>query len=272
MSCKINPEKVGVIARITGGISRLSSMQAFAVGVGTGAGGTAVAAALIANRRRIIDFFRRQKTGTRRPISLATGVAKKPAPVPVPGLGSRPTPIPDGTLRGSVIPVPGLGSRPTPIPVPGLGNKPAPIPDGTLRGNAIPVPGLGTGGGTFGSQTQLQPASIRIRGSDGATSQTNGYEVLRPSGGSTGLAITPYQPGNKNGNASSNEKVQAWGVTHMNTGMLIDGPFDSVTEAHGLANQLSPLRWTVLSVPQQDVTKAQQIVTHYRQSLLADKQ
>lgn len=247
-------------------------MQAFAAGVSTGASGAAVGAAFIANRRRLINFFRWQKTEARRSISLATGVSEKAPPVPIPGLGSRSALITDGTRRRSAIPVPGLESKPTPIPIPGLGNKPTPIPDGTRRGSVIPVPGLSTGSDAFNSQTRLQPASIQIRGSDGVTSQTNGYEVLRPSGSSTGLAITPYQQGDKQGNSLSNEETQAWGVTHLNTGMLIDGPFSSLPKAHGLANRLSPLRWTALSVPEQDVAKAQQIVTHYRQSLRAEKQ
>ncbi|MFN8459280.1 MAG: hypothetical protein U0401_32285 [Anaerolineae bacterium] len=54
---------------------------------------------------------------------------------------------------------------------------------------------------------------------------------MRPSGSSTGLAITPYQQGDKQGNSLSNEETQAWGVTHLNTGMLIDGPFSSLPKA-----------------------------------------
>jgi hypothetical protein len=230
MSCEVNTKKVSLIAQVTAGISRLSSRQAFAVGVGAGASGTALGAALIANRRRIVNLFRRQKTGTRRPISLADGAAEKSTLIPIPGIGSKP-PASSG-----------------PIPIPGIGSK----PPASLR-------------------TQLQLASITIRESAGSTKQTNGYEVLRVSGASTGLALTPYQSDDKNDRNSANGSPQRWSVTHMNSGMLIDGPIGSVSEAHELANRLSPLRWTTLSVPEADMARAQKIVIEYRQSL-ADKQ
>jgi hypothetical protein len=246
MSCEVNTKKVSLIAQVTAGISRMSSQQAFAVGVGAGASGTALGAALFANRRRIVNFFRRQKTGTRRPISLADGAAEKSTPIPIPGIGSK------SLARSGPIPIPGIGSkRPAnsgPIPIPGIGSK----PPTSLR-------------------TELQPASITIRESAGSTKQTNGYEVLRASGASTGLALTPYQNDDKHDRNSANGSAQRWSVTHMNTGMLIDGPIGSVTEAHELANRLSPLRWTTLSVPEADMGRAQKIVTEYRQSL-ADKQ
>jgi hypothetical protein len=109
--------------------------------------------------------------------------------------------------------------------------------------------------GTGASSTHLQESAITIREGDGNTKRINGYEVLRPSGGSTGLAITPYQSSNKNGDASSNEQTQTWGVTHMNTGMLIDGPFSSVSQAQ-TATSYQPMM-DVVVCPGQDVAKAQ---------------
>ena len=264
VGCESNKLKAG-FAAIRNGVSRTASNKAFVVGVGTGISGAVVGAALIANRQRITNLFRRQKTGERRPISLAEGAAQKPTAIPIPGMPSKPP-----ASSGGAIPIPGMPSRPPassggPIPIPGIPSKP-PASHG-----AIPIPGIPskppTSTGVGASSTHLHESAITIRESDGNTKRINGYEVLRPSGGSTGLAITPYQSSDKNGNDSSNEQAQTWGVTHMNTGMLIDGPFSSVSQAHGLATQLSTLRWTALSIPEQDVTKAQQIVTQYRQSL-----
>jgi hypothetical protein len=220
----------------------MSSKKAFVVGMGVGASGAGLGAMILSGRKRIAGLFRRPNQKGQ-PVSLASGASYRPSPRPVSGLAtsnsSTPKPIP-GISRSK--------SKAQPKPIPGIsGSKPKSLP-GTSESKPAPA-------------IQLYPASITIRSDDGSTKKADGYQVVRPSGASTGLAITPYQ--------SSADGNESWGVTHMNSGALVQGPFKNISEAQGLAARLSELRWTRLSVPPEDLSRAQQIVSDYEKSLAA---
>ena len=89
--------------------------------------------------------------------------------------------------------------------------------------------------------------------------------MVRPDGGDTGLAITPHLE--QGGDGQVVEKPGAWGVTHARSGALIDGPYQSIAQAQGLATELSALPWAASRVADVDVAQAKQIINHYRQSL-----
>jgi len=240
MACDANSSRIARLAgQVSGAISQLSAKQAFLAGVAVGASGTGLGAFLVAKRQRIANR-RRGRQQRRKPVRQ---VIAKPKPQPVPGLSS-------GSTKPK--PVPGLSSgSPGPRPIPGV--KPKPIP--TL---------------TDTPQTTLRAAPIRVldRGGQPFTVK-KGYQVLRPDGSQTGLAVTPHLEEGDKGHIV--EKPGAWSVTHMKTGALIDGPYPNVAQAQRLATALSSLRWNISTLPKADVDQAKKIIGQYRQSLAKEE-
>ncbi len=231
MSCENVANKLTHSARVSGAIPRLSSKQAFFAGVATGGISGASMGALLAT-----VWQKRKKTPLQKPISLSRVSKPKPKPKPIPGLSpgvSRPKPTP------------GLSSKPRPIP--GLPQVTTPILSGNIQ------------------LTKLQTAPVRIL-SDGKLYEIkNSYRVQRADGSDTGLAITSDFEKGEDGQIT--EKKSVWSVTHIGTGTLIDGPFTSLDQAHGLAAELTPLRWTTPALSAADVTKAKKIVEQYQRGL-----
>ena len=217
------------VCQISSGIAQLSSKQAFYAGVAVGASGTGAGALALAWRQqlaRLLGLGPKTITAPRQAIA-------RPKPKPLPGLSGAPA-------KRSPKSIPGLAasaSKPKPIPTLATGDPP---------------------------QTKLQAAPIRMRDSQGqlVTSQ-NSYRVVGPDGTKTGLAITPYLE-QKDGQTVESET--AWGVTHTGTGALLEGPFESVAQAQGLATALSPLRWTTTPLPRADVDQARELIEQYRQA------
>jgi hypothetical protein len=216
------------VCQLSSGIGQLSSKQAFYTGVAVGASGTGVGALALARRHQLARLL---GLGPK-PISAPRQAIARPKPKPVPGLAET------SPKRGPK-PIPGLKQTTT---------KPKPVP--SLTPSDPP-------------QTQLQAAPIRMRDSEGqlVTSQ-HSYRVVRPDGTETGLALTPYLE-QKDGQTVESET--AWGVTHTGTGALIEGPFESIAQAQGLATILSPLRWTKTPLPRADVDRARELSEQHRQ-------
>lgn len=236
MSCETNPNRIAKLAsQVSGGISQLSGKRAFFAGVAVGAGGTGLGALIVA-RRRSINFWqwRRGKKGLTRqvrpkpgPISGLTGASSPAKPKPIPGLA-------------------GASSSAKPGPIPGLAKK-KPLP--TL----VDKP-----------QTKLQRAPVRLLSSDGTTRVIdNSFRVVRFDGSDTGLAITPHLESDGAGGAGQQD---AWSVTHTGSGALVDGPYESITRAQGLATELAVLPWTAPTMPAGDVTRAKKIINQYRET------
>ena len=161
-----------------------------------------------------------------------------------------------------------VGER-QPVPVsraPGKRAKPQKIPKEALqrpgsRAKPKPIPVLSGAA----AETKLKAARIRMQTGNGQSfTPKNSYQVVRPDGSETGLAITPYVQEGENGQLVEDD--QRWGVTHAASDSLISGPYPSLSQAQGLATQLSGLRWTAGRVPAKDVTQAKQIISTYRHS------
>ena len=88
----------------------------------------------------------------------------------------------------------------------------------------------------------------------------NSYRVLRADGSDTGLAITPYL---ESGQGKTTAKEGTWGVTHTGSGALVDGPYDSVAQAQGLATKLSNLPWNG-AMSKQEIDRAKRIIRAHR--------
>lgn len=235
MSCETTSNRISKLAgRISAGIAGLSNKQAFFAGVAVGASGTGLGSLAVARRQKLVNFFGRltnpQSTLPPRqavPVIGPSATRSKPKPKPIPNLAQ-----------------PSSRSK-TPKPIPGLPAQP-----GTTQTT---------------TQTKLKSAAIQMRDGQGQLyTPQNSYRVLRPDGSDTGLAITPYLEQDQNGRVV--EKEEAWGVTHTGTGGLLDGPYPSISQAQGLATELSDLRWTEGRIPQADVAQARQIIDRYRQS------
>jgi hypothetical protein len=246
MSCETASNRISKLAgQISAGIAGLSNKQAFFAGVAVGASGAGLGSLAVARRQKLANFFRRltdkkSDTPPRQAVPVTgPGPARsgaKPKPRPIPGLASP------SRQPKKAKPIPGLPAKQTKT-IPILANP----------SNSAP-------------QTKLQAASIPMQDGQGQTyTPQNSYRVLRPDGSDTGLAITPYLEQGENRQVA--EKVGAWGVTHTGTGALLDGPFPSISQAQGLATELSTLRWTAARVPKADVDQARQMIGQYRQSL-----
>jgi hypothetical protein len=240
VSCESQSNKIAsLVGQVSTGISQLSSKQAFYAGVSVGVSGAGLSAILVANRQRIASFFqRRGQAQPRQAISIGPGTPVRPKPKPIPALGTA-----------------GTSTQTKPKPMPGLAKT-------TSKQKPKPIPTLSNPASTT-IDTRLKATSVAVKTADGQSTKTEGYDVVRADDSRTGLAITPYV--GQQGNGES--KPGGWGITHVGTGALIDGPYDSVDQAQGLANQLASLRWTGTAVPKADVTQARQVIKRYRQSL-----
>jgi hypothetical protein len=230
MACEQRTNRVSKwVCQLSSGIGQLSSKQAFYTGVAVGASGTGVGALALARRHQLARLL---GLGPK-PISAPRQAIARPKAKSVPGLSGSP-------------------AKPGSKPIPGLAAT-APKPK--------PIPSLATGDPP---QTKLQAAPIQMRDSQGqlVTSQ-NSHRVVRPDGAETGLAITPYLE-QKDGRTV--ESKTTWGVTHTGTGALIEGPFESVAQAQGLATALAPLRWTKTPLPQADMDRARALIEQHRQT------
>jgi hypothetical protein len=120
--------------------------------------------------------------------------------------------------------------------------------------SAQPIPALAA----RSQPTKLQAAPMTIQTGHGQpVTIPNSYRVLRSDGADTGLAITPHVT--EKGAADN-----AWSVTHIGSGALLSGPYDSVSRAHDLAGQLAPLRWKEDRVPAADIERAKKIIETYQ--------
>ncbi len=88
-----------------------------------------------------------------------------------------------------------------------------------------------------GVRLEMRPVEVQTaRGWVRLTSDA--YFVYKRDGSSgTGLAITPQVLYDSAGNVTTD--TRRWYVTHLNSGKVVNGPFDSLDEAHGLAGALA---------------------------------
>jgi hypothetical protein len=234
MSCEKGANRVARLAgQVGGGIAQLASKRSFYAGVAVGSGGALGSLALVkAIRKRGRNGA---QTGGRQPV--LAGLA-------------NPQKIPKEALQR-----PGTRANPKKIPMDKAPNAPG------TRANPKQIPVLSRAP----AETKLKAAPIRIQtGSGQPFTPKNSYRVVRPDGSETGLAVTPYVREGENGQLVEDD--QSWGVTHAASGSLISGPYRSVSQAQGLATQLSGLRWTAARVPAEDVTQAKQIISAYRRN------
>lgn len=235
MACDTNSNAFTKLAgQMSGAITQLSGKQAFLAGVAVGVAGTGLGTFLVSKRRRLANLFQGQRPG-----SLTPGT--RPQPVPIPGLSQTPS------VKSKPKPIPGLSAT-TPAKA-----KPKPIPGiSPTAGNTQAI----------ATQTKLRPAEVQVRGNqDEMTKLANSYQVVRSDGTDTGLAVTPHlQPDGR-------VKEDAWSVTHVASGALIDGPYESVTQAQGLATNLSGLGWAASRLAQAEVKQAKTMIARFRQSL-----
>jgi len=98
---------------------------------------------------------------------------------------------------------------------------------------------------------------------------SDAYFVYKRDGSSgTGLAITPQVLYDSAGNVTTN--TRQWYVTHMNSGKVVDGPFNSLDEAHGLAGALAAFtdwRRSDDRFSQAEIRETRQIIQDYRDIL-----
>jgi hypothetical protein len=93
---------------------------------------------------------------------------------------------------------------------------------------------------------------------------------MRADGSDTGLAVTPYlESGQANGKPAV--KADAWGVTHTGSGALVDGPYDNLDQAQGLATKLSNISW-IGAMSKQEVGQAKRIIQAHRKSRACDRE
>lgn len=251
MSCEKTPNKIARLAQIGGGIAQLAGKRSFYAGVAVGAGGAVggmALAAAIRRRRNGAESGKRQPV----PIEPARGTRAKPRQIPQaarqrPGTRANPKQIPRKASDAA-------GSRTNPKKIP----RRAPDAAGS-RTNPKKIPVRSTSP----AETRLQAAQLSIRTGGGQSfTPTSSYRVVRPDGSDTGLAVTPCVWEGDGGQLVEDEK--RWGVTHTASGNLISGPYDTLSQAQGLATQLSDLRWTGSRVPATDVEQAKQIISAYQ--------
>ena len=108
-------------------------------------------------------------------------------------------------------------------------------------------------------KTHLQAASsIAVSNDDGNDTTTSGYRMLRDDGRDTGLSLTPHLD-------ETGTPQDRWVVTHSRTGKLVDGPFDTRSDAHNLAMQLAAIEsWDQERMPVSDLKRAATIVDQNR--------
>lgn len=232
MACGTNALTVSNLpARVGAGIAQMSSKQAFFTGLAVGASGAGLGALIVAHRRRLTNLFRGN------PPRQAITVAKptRPKPRPIPGLAE--------------------GKSESTRSIPALAGK--------NRRQAKPIPALA-------ATTRLKAAPVRMQTGEGQPFLAdNGYHVVRPDGSETGLAITPYLEQRGAGGQTMANPNQ-WGVTHTATGALIDGPYDSLEQAQGLAAKLAPLAWASATMRKADMSRAKRLIKAYRQTLAGE--
>jgi hypothetical protein len=236
LSCHAGAQKISRLAcQVGAGITQLAGKRSFYAGVAvgvTGTLGTQKLAAMLRRRNGAPPVWRAQLAPA---VRLVAGGSTDPAAsVPV-GTRANPRPISKAALDAV------KGSRANPRSIPVLSAAPAPV-----------------------LETRLRPAPIQVRTSSGQTfTPRNSYQVVKPDGTDTGLAITPYVREGAGGQPVEDET--AWGVTHTRSGSLIGGPYESLAKAQGLATKLSYLRWTAPVVPAADVAQARQMIDEYQQ-------
>ena len=98
---------------------------------------------------------------------------------------------------------------------------------------------------------------------------SDAYFVYKREGSSgTGLAITPQVRRDSQGNVTTN--TRQWNVTHLNSGKVVNGPFKSLDEAHGLAGALAAFtdwRRSDDKFSQAEIRETRQIIQDYRDIL-----
>jgi hypothetical protein len=218
-------------ARLGAGLAQMSSKQAFFTGLAVGVSSTGLGALIVANRQRLANLLRGNQPRQAIPMMGQNRSAGQPV---------RPKPIP-GLAEGKTKTAAGRG-----------------------RNKAKPIPALA-------ATTRLKAAPIQMQTGDGQPFLAeNGYRVVRPDGSDTGLAITPYLEQGGEGKQPV-ERPKCWGVTHTGTGALVDGPYDSLEQAQGLATKLAPLPWTTgTAMPKADMTRVKRLIKAYRQALAGE--
>jgi hypothetical protein len=119
---------------------------------------------------------------------------------------------------------------------------------------------------------RLEERSVEISTSGGwVRSPRDAYFVYRRNGVGTGLAITPQVESDGVGNFRINKR--GWNITHLNSGMIMAGPFNHLEEARGLAALLADNDWRRPSdrLSEREVATARQIVQEYKDALAEAK-
>jgi hypothetical protein len=149
-----------------------------------------------------------------------------------------------------------------------------------------PTPaGASTGGGYRGDRwvtpalvlerlkdIRLEERTVEISTSEGRVRVSkNAYFVYKQNGVGTGLAITPLVESDGMGNFIINQK--GWNITHLDSGMIMAGPFGHINEARGLAALLADNDWRRPSdrLSEREVATARQIVQDYKDALAEAK-
>jgi hypothetical protein len=113
---------------------------------------------------------------------------------------------------------------------------------------------------------EMRPVEIKTAWGDWVRLASDAYFVYRREGSSgTGLAITPLLRRDSQGNVTTD--TRQWNVTHLNSGKVVGGPFDSLDEAHGLAGALAAFtdwRRSDDKFSQAEIREARQIIQDYR--------
>jgi len=227
LSCDSNSNTIARLAcRLSSGITKLDSKQAFYTGLALGAASAGAGVVAVANRHNFGRAYKKLRGGRN---ATATVV------------------LPSGSRQTQAIPARSVTRATSSHQLRPI--KPIPKPE------PKPIPALARAS----QETKLKAGEVRMRvGSSGETfTSPNSYRVMRPDGSDTGLAITPAVSRGEEGPV---EQPGQWGLTHAGSGALISGPYDDLTKVHRLASQLSGLRWTEANMPQTDVMKAKGII------------
>src|SRR5690606_6952609 len=102
---------------------------------------------------------------------------------------------------------------------------------------AQPIPALA-------ARTQpvkLQAGPVRMQLGREQSYTADSYRLVRADGSETGLALTPYLT--LTGPDKAIERSEQWGLTHLNSGALVSGPYPTLGEAQTLGQQLAALDW-----------------------------
>ena len=145
-----------------------------------------------------------------------------------------------------------------------------------------PAPaGASTGGGYRGDRwvtpalvlerlkdIRLEERTVAITTSEGRVRiSKDAYFVYKRNGEGTGLAITPLVESDGMGNFIVSQK--GWNITHLDSGMIMAGPFGHINEARGLAALLADNDWRrpADQLSQHEVATARRIIRDYKDTL-----